>query len=58
MYDEGNLIYHIAGSFHLLHLMFDDYVLYLVESLHGQERARELLQAITGEQTGTERSPY
>ncbi|XP_063600057.1 transcription factor RFX4-like [Penaeus indicus] len=34
------------GSFHLLHLMFDDYVLYLVESLHAEEKARELLNNI------------
>ncbi|MPC37855.1 Transcription factor RFX4 [Portunus trituberculatus] len=35
------------GSFHLLHLMFDDYVLYLVESLHAEEKARELLNNIS-----------
>ncbi|CAI9722908.1 transcription factor RFX4-like [Octopus vulgaris] len=34
------------GSFHLLHLMFDDYVLYLVENLHCQERASEFLRNI------------
>ncbi|KAG7163304.1 Transcription factor RFX4-like 1 [Homarus americanus] len=34
------------GSFHLLHLMFDDYVLYLVESLHAEDKARELLNNI------------
>ncbi|XP_075921528.1 transcription factor RFX4 isoform X2 [Petromyzon marinus] len=37
------------GSFHLIHLMFDDYVLYLLESLHCQERAAELLRAMRGE---------
>lgn len=29
--------------------MFDDYVLYLLESLHCQERANELMQAMKGE---------
>uniref|UniRef100_UPI0035901184 transcription factor RFX4-like n=1 Tax=Myxine glutinosa TaxID=7769 RepID=UPI0035901184 len=37
------------GSFHLIHLMFDDYVLYLLESLHFQERAADLLRAMKGE---------
>ncbi|XP_030070669.1 transcription factor RFX4 [Microcaecilia unicolor] len=37
------------GSFHLIHLMFDDYVLYLLESLHFQERANELMRAMKGE---------
>ncbi|ESP00087.1 hypothetical protein LOTGIDRAFT_113173, partial [Lottia gigantea] len=40
------------GSFHLLHLMFDDYVLYLVESLHGQEKGHDFLRTIKGEDTG------
>ncbi|KAG8138225.1 hypothetical protein E2320_004134 [Naja naja] len=35
-------------SFHLIHLMFDDYVLYLLESLHCQERANELMRAMKG----------
>uniref|UniRef100_T1JBP4 RFX-type winged-helix domain-containing protein n=1 Tax=Strigamia maritima TaxID=126957 RepID=T1JBP4_STRMM len=35
------------GSFHLLHLTFDDYVLYLVETLHSEERMRELYANIT-----------
>ncbi|XP_064597027.1 regulatory factor X 4-like [Liolophura sinensis] len=39
------------GSFHLLHLMFDEYVLYLVENLHSQERTREYLAVIKGEVT-------
>lgn len=39
------------GSFHLLHLMFDEYVLYMVETLHCQERGNELLRAVRGEQT-------
>ncbi|XP_051790482.1 transcription factor RFX4 isoform X1 [Erpetoichthys calabaricus] len=43
------------GSFHLIHLMFDDYVLYLLESLHCQERANELMRAMKGEE-GTDRS--
>lgn len=38
-----------AGSFHLIHLMFDDYVLYLLESLHCQERANELMRAMRGD---------
>lgn len=38
-----------SGSFHLIHLMFDDYVLYLLESLHCQERANELMRAMKGE---------
>ncbi|KAM9572068.1 transcription factor RFX4-like isoform 4-T4 [Salvelinus alpinus] len=37
------------GSFHLIHLMFDDYVLYLLESLHCQERANELMRAMKAE---------
>ncbi|XP_021366636.1 transcription factor RFX4-like [Mizuhopecten yessoensis] len=37
------------GSFHLMHLMFDDYVLYLVENLHSQERANDYLKIIKGE---------
>ncbi|KAF2980400.1 hypothetical protein EK904_008339 [Melospiza melodia maxima] len=37
------------GSFHLIHLMFDDYVLYLLESLHCQEKANELMRAMKGE---------
>ena len=37
-----------AGSFHLLHLMFDDYVLYLVESLQSHERYNELLASVRG----------
>ncbi|XP_056373282.1 transcription factor RFX4 isoform X2 [Hyla sarda] len=37
------------GSFHLIHLMFDDYVLYLLESLHCQERANELMREMKGE---------
>lgn len=40
-----------TGSFHLIHLMFDDYVLYLLESLHCQERANELMRAMKGEGT-------
>ncbi|XP_009072414.1 PREDICTED: transcription factor RFX4-like, partial [Acanthisitta chloris] len=36
-------------SFHLIHLMFDDYVLYLLESLHCQEKANELMRAMKGE---------
>ncbi|XP_070565302.1 regulatory factor X 4-like isoform X2 [Ptychodera flava] len=38
------------GSFHLMHLMFDEYVLYLVESLHMQERTNELMRQMKGEQ--------
>ncbi|EGW09339.1 Transcription factor RFX4, partial [Cricetulus griseus] len=41
------------GSFHLIHLMFDDYVLYLLESLHCQERANELMRAMKGEGSST-----
>ena len=41
-----------TGSFHLLHLMFDDYVLYLVENLYNQERSRDFLRRIKGEITG------
>uniref|UniRef100_A0A3Q3ILC8 RFX-type winged-helix domain-containing protein n=1 Tax=Monopterus albus TaxID=43700 RepID=A0A3Q3ILC8_MONAL len=43
------------GSFHLIHLMFDDYVLYLLESLHCQERANELMRAMKGEGSTAER---
>lgn len=39
----------LPGSFHLLHLMFDDYLLYVVETLHSQERAAELLRTIKGQ---------
>lgn len=38
-----------TGSFHLIHLMFDDYVLYLLESLHCQERANDLMRAMKGD---------
>ncbi|KAL8560664.1 hypothetical protein ACOMHN_053324 [Nucella lapillus] len=37
------------GSFHLLHLMFDDYVLYRIEALHSHERVAEFLRVIKGE---------
>ncbi|CAG03413.1 unnamed protein product, partial [Tetraodon nigroviridis] len=43
------------GSFHLIHLMFDDYVLYLLESLHCQERANDLMRAMKGEASTAER---
>ncbi|KAK7880742.1 hypothetical protein WMY93_032618, partial [Mugilogobius chulae] len=43
------------GSFHLIHLMFDDYVLYLMESLHCQERANDLMRAMKGDGTTAER---
>ncbi|KAM4553395.1 transcription factor RFX4 isoform 1-T1 [Fundulus diaphanus] len=43
------------GSFHLIHLMFDDYVLYLLESLHFQERANDLMRAMKGEGSTAER---
>ncbi|KAL2093453.1 hypothetical protein ACEWY4_010765 [Coilia grayii] len=43
------------GSFHLIHLMFDDYVLYLLESLHCQERANELMRAMKGEASTADR---
>ena len=39
----------ITGTFHLLHLMFDDYVLYVMENLHSTERANDLLRSIKGE---------
>lgn len=38
-----------TGSFHLIHLMFDDYVLYLLESLHCQERANDLMRSMKGD---------
>uniref|UniRef100_A0AAV2KZX3 RFX1-4/6/8-like BCD domain-containing protein n=1 Tax=Knipowitschia caucasica TaxID=637954 RepID=A0AAV2KZX3_KNICA len=37
------------GSFHLIHLMFDDYVLFLMESLHCQERANDLMRTMKAE---------
>ncbi|XP_078663216.1 transcription factor RFX4-like isoform X3 [Branchiostoma floridae x Branchiostoma belcheri] len=37
------------GSFHLLHLMFDDYVMYLVESLQASQHSSQLLQDMRGE---------
>ncbi|XP_074653553.1 transcription factor RFX4-like [Tubulanus polymorphus] len=37
------------GSFHLIHLMFDDYVLYLIENLHTNEHANELYRTVRGE---------
>ncbi|TKS73296.1 Transcription factor RFX4 [Collichthys lucidus] len=43
------------GSFHLIHLMFDDYVLYLLESLHCQERANDLMRAMKGNGNTAER---
>jgi regulatory factor X 4 len=33
-----------------MHLMFDDYVLYLVESLHSQERANDFLKIVKGDE--------
>ncbi|CAH1796789.1 unnamed protein product [Owenia fusiformis] len=36
------------GSFHLVHLMFDDYVLYKVEQLHNAERTSHLQLLIRG----------
>lgn len=47
---NGN-VFVLIGSFHLIHLMFDDYVLYLLESLHCQERANELMRAMKAEGT-------
>lgn len=38
-----------SGSFHLMHLMFDDYVLYLVENLHSQERANDFMRIVKGD---------
>lgn len=39
--------------------MFDDYVLYLLESLHCQERANELMRAMKGEgSTGKPALPW
>nr|KAG5685937.1 hypothetical protein BaRGS_028663 [Batillaria attramentaria] len=38
------------GSFHLLHLMFDDYVLYRIEALYSQERASDFLKIVRGEE--------
>ncbi|XP_071450535.1 transcription factor RFX4-like [Hetaerina americana] len=32
------------GSFHLLHLMFDDYILHLIDVLHLEDRAKEMLR--------------
>ena len=37
----------MAGTFNLLRIMIDDYFLYLVELLHIDERARELMRNIT-----------
>ncbi|XP_013415533.1 transcription factor RFX4, partial [Lingula anatina] len=37
------------GSFHLLHLMFDDYVMFKLEMLHRDEETRKLAQSIKGE---------
>ncbi|XP_060572521.1 transcription factor RFX4-like [Ruditapes philippinarum] len=37
------------GSFHLLHLMFDEYVLYMVEDIHNHDKANDLLRAVKGE---------
>ncbi|KAL5019481.1 hypothetical protein ScPMuIL_002373 [Solemya velum] len=39
------------GSFHLLHLMFDDYVLYLVEGVHSHERAMDFMKVVRGEES-------
>lgn len=38
-----------SGSFHLLHLMFDEYVLYTVENIHNQDKANDLLRAVRGD---------
>lgn len=40
--------YLVAGSFHLLHLMFDEYVMYTIEDLQAQAKAEKLLKAATG----------
>ena len=45
----SNFKFYFAGTFHLLHLMFDDYVLYVMENLHSTERANDLLRSIKGE---------
>jgi hypothetical protein len=36
----------ISGSFHLLRLMFDDYVLYLVEYVQIEEQMKQFLKLI------------
>ena len=38
-----------AGSYHLLHLMFDEYVLYTVEHLYNQDKGNQLFRAAKGE---------
>ena len=38
--------------------MFDDYVLYLLESLHSQERASELMRAMKGEGSTGKPAPH
>ena len=37
----------ISETFHLMRIMVDDYFLYLVELLHVDDRARELMRNIT-----------
>ncbi|XP_023220771.1 transcription factor RFX4-like, partial [Centruroides sculpturatus] len=37
------------GSFHLLRLMFDDYVLFLVETIHIEEQVKEFLRNIAND---------
>ncbi|CAL1539110.1 unnamed protein product, partial [Lymnaea stagnalis] len=37
------------GSFHLIHLMFDDYVLNKIEDLRSDERIKEFMRVVTGD---------
>lgn len=36
--------YSISGSFHLLRLMFDDYVLFLVETIHTEDQMKDFMR--------------
>ncbi|XP_059165142.1 transcription factor RFX4-like [Physella acuta] len=46
------------GSFHLLHLTFNDYIHYRIELLHLTEKSNEFLRAIQGEVTQDFDSEY
>uniref|UniRef100_A0A2C9LYV4 RFX1-4/6/8-like BCD domain-containing protein n=1 Tax=Biomphalaria glabrata TaxID=6526 RepID=A0A2C9LYV4_BIOGL len=40
------------GSFHLIHLTFNDYVLYKIETLHQEEKVNRFMQDLKGEIRG------
>jgi hypothetical protein len=45
-----NWIICAIGSFHLLHTLFTEYVLYMVEALQSRERQDDLLKMLSGQE--------